>query len=105
MARAADPSPKTPKARALRAGDVLARPARTRGLVGVRKLAVGILQQQLEELRDRWLTPTEREFLLDACRVLVTGEKVFKAPGNGMVPRSSAADSPGSPLPPLSTKT
>lgn len=95
--------PDVPRARPLRAGDVLQRPGRTRGLIGVRRLAIGILQQQLEELRDRWLTPAERTFLLEACRVLVSGEKVVKAPLPATVSRGSTGDAAGSPLPPLST--
>lgn len=92
------------RAPALRAGDILQRPARTRGLIGVRRLAIGILQQQLEELRDRWLTPAERTFLLEACRVLVSGEKVVKTPPPGGSTRGSGGDQQGFPLPAVETK-
>ena len=105
MPRGSNPgTPKPPRAPALRAGDILQRPARTRGLIGVRRLAIGILQQQLEELRDRWLTPMERTFLLEACRVLVSGEKVVKTPPPANSSRGSGGDGAGVPLPALETK-
>lgn len=96
-------APKPPRRRGIRAGDPIEALRRTRGVIGVRRLAIGVLQQQIEQMRDKWLGPADRTFLLEACRVLIGGEKVVKAPTPGAVPRGSGGDSAGSPLPPLST--
>lgn len=70
----------------------------SRGIVGVRKMAVGVLQQQLEYMRNRVLSTEEREFCIEVVKALVVGEKVtrstIKDGGNG-----------GVPLPPLESPT
>lgn len=81
---------------------VLPKLRKTRGIAGVRRLAVGILQQQLESMRDRRLLPMDREFVIEAVKALVSGEKMMKAPGRGGEPPGLAS---GTPLPPLEAKT
>lgn len=80
----------------------LPRLRKTRGIAGVRRLAVGILQQQLEAMRDRRLLPMDREFVIEAVKALVSGEKMMKAPGKGGEPPGLAG---GTMLPPLESKT
>jgi len=80
------------------APDELPKIERALGLVGVRKLACRVLQQQLESLRDRKITAEDREFVIEAVKALVAGEKVQRAPGK-------ATDAHGTPLPPLEAKT
>lgn len=85
-------------------GDPLPRVRRTRGLVGVRKMIVKALQQQVEAMRDRFLGPVDREFLLEAVKVLVTGEKVAKLPTKPTAPLDSLGEPPKTPLPALDAR-
>lgn len=87
--------------RDLQPGDTLPRVRRTRGLVGVRKLAVAALQQQVEAMQDRFLAPSEREFLIELVKALVTGEKVAKLPTKPTAPLESPGEAPKTPLPSL----
>lgn len=86
------------------ADDALPRPRKTRGLVGVRKLAVGILQQQLESLRDRRLGMIDREFLIEAVKALIGGEKVQKQPMKEPSSRGSTGEHSVAPLPALDSR-
>lgn len=80
----------------------LPRPRKARGIAGVRRLAVGILQQQLESMRDRRLLPMDREFVIEAVKALVSGERMMKAPGKGGEPPGLVG---GTALPALEAKT
>lgn len=85
------PKPATPP-------DALPKIERALGLVGVRKLACRVLQQQLESLKDRKITAEDREFVIEAVKALVAGEKVQRAPGK-------TGDAHGTALPALEAKT
>lgn len=73
-----------------------------RGIVGVRKMAVGVLQQQLEYMRNRILSEDEREFVIEVVKALVIGEKV-----TSIVKKEASAGnlSGGTQLPALEAKT
>jgi len=68
------------------------------GIVGVRKLACWGLQQQLESFKNRVITAEDREFVIEAVKALVAGEKVARQPGKSL-------DTPGQPLPALEPKS
>lgn len=71
-------SPKRP------AGDPLPPVKRADGLKKVRGLALKLVQQQLMDMRDRRLMPAEREFILNAYKVLsAVAKPAPKAPKTG----------------------
>lgn len=78
MSRRRDPPPEL---------QPIAKIRRANGLKKVRGLALKLIQQQLEDYKDRRLTEDEREFLLGAYRVLTAASKPSaqtpKDPGSG----------------------
>lgn len=85
----------------LAVGDKLPLIDRAKGLVGVRKMAVKALQQQVEALRDRYLGPDDRDFLLKLVNTLVVGEKATKFAPKPSAPLNNDVDQPNPALPAL----